>query len=257
MNVLDYIMKTLGERRMHFTLIDPAKQTPDEAGKIAAEIEMLGSDAIMIGGSTNITPYLMDETIKKIKENVKIPTIIFPNGIQSISKYADAIYFMSMLNSLDRDFIVGNQARGALLIKKMGLETIPMGYIVVEPGMTVGKVGKAALIKRNDIEGAVSYALVAQFFGMKLVYLEAGSGAPEPVPLEMVKAVKNEISIPLVVGGGIKDKNTARELINAGADIIVTGTLIEKFSDYRERMKEIITVIRGRKDGENAGGIYK
>ncbi|MEM4256644.1 MAG: geranylgeranylglyceryl/heptaprenylglyceryl phosphate synthase [Thermoplasmata archaeon] len=257
MKVLEYILETLKKRKMHFTLIDPAKQSPEESKKLSIEVENLGTDAIMVGGSTNITPELMDETLKEIKSNVKIPVIIFPNGLQSISKHADAIYFMSMLNSSDRDFIIGNQVKAALLIKKIGIETIPMGYIVVEPGMTVGKVGKAILIKRDDIKNAVSYALAAQFLGMKLVYLEAGSGAPNHVPPELIKAIKNEVIIPVIVGGGIRDKESVKALIEAGADIIVTGTLIEKFNDYKIRLKDIISYIRGREGGEHIRGVYK
>lgn len=246
MSVMEYIMKTLEKRGMHFTLIDPANQNPERAGELAMELENLGTDAIMVGGSTNITTELMDDTIKEMKRRSGLPVIIFPNGIQSISRYADAIYFMSMLNSGNRDFIVGNQARGALLIKRLGIEPIPMGYIVVEPGMTVGRVGNAILVKRDDIETAVGYALAAQFFGMRLVYLEAGSGAPEHVPPEMVSAIRKEISIPLIVGGGIRDGKSACRLIKAGANIIVTGTLVEKFSDYRERLRAIINCMRGR-----------
>jgi len=246
MSVLEFIRGTLKKRKMHFTLIDPAKQEPERAGKLAKELEEIGTDAIMVGGSTNITTELMDKTIIEMKRNSHLPVIIFPNGVQSISRYADAIYFMSMLNSGDRDFIIGNQARGAPLIKKLGIETISMGYIVVEPGMTVGRVGKALLVRRDDKESAVGYALAAQFFGMSLVYLEAGSGAPEPVPPEMVNAVKMNISIPLIVGGGIRERVSACKILDSGADIIVTGTLVERFSDYRERLGGIISCIRGR-----------
>ncbi len=245
MSVLEYTYEKLKKRKMHFTLIDPAKQSIEKTVEIVKELEKIGTDAIMVGGSTNITPELMDEHIKEIKENIKIPVIIFPNGVQSISKYADAIYFMSMLNSMERDYLIGNQVKGARIIKNYKLEAIPMGYIVVEPGMTVGKVGKAILVKRNDIDLAVSYALAAQFFGMKLVYFEAGSGAPETVPPEMVREVKKEINIPLIVGGGITSSEKAGPILNAGADIIVTGTLVERFTDYRERIGNIIDLLRG------------
>lgn len=245
MKVLEYIYKTLENRKMHMTLLDPAKQSPNMSAQMANYIEKIGTDAIMIGGSTNINQLIMDETILKIKSVTKIPTIIFPNGVQSISKYADAIYFMSMLNSSDRAFLIENQMKGSLIIKRMGIEPIPMGYIVVEPGMTVGKVGKAILVRRDDYESAIGYALAAEYLGMKLVYFEAGSGAPEPVPEEMIKRVRKEVKIPIIVGGGITDEYKAEKILNAGADIIVTGTLVERFKDYRERLDKIIRVVRG------------
>ncbi len=247
MNVLNYIFEKLKNGKMHMTLLDPAKQTPEKSAEIAEYIEKLGTDAIMIGGSTNITQEIMDETIVNIKKVTKIPIIIFPNGIQSISKYADAIYFMSMLNSSDRTFLIESQMKAAPLIKRLGLEPIPMGYVVVEPGMTVGRVGKAILLKRNEITKAIGYALAAEFFGMKLIYFEAGSGSPEPVSEEMINAVKKEVNIPIIVGGGITDHIKAKRILDAGASIIVTGTLVERFSDYGERLKDIIREVRGSK----------
>ncbi len=245
MSVLEYIYRTLEKRKMHMTLIDPEKQSIEKTIEMVLELEQLGTDGIMVGGSTNITPDLMDEHIKRIKEKIKIPVIVFPNGVQSISRFADAIYFMSMLNSLERDYLIGNQVKGARIVKKFQLEPIPMGYIVVEPGMTVGRVGKAQLVKRNEVDLAVSYALAAQFLGMKLVYLEAGSGAPDTVPPEMVREVKKEINVPLIVGGGITSREKAEPIVRAGADIIVTGTLVERFPDYRERIGSIIDLLRG------------
>ncbi|MGC8687070.1 MAG: geranylgeranylglyceryl/heptaprenylglyceryl phosphate synthase [Thermoplasmata archaeon] len=256
MNVLNYILKTLENRKMHMTLLDPAKQTPEKSAEIAELIEKLGTDAIMIGGSTNITQSIMDKTILKIKSVTKTPIIIFPNGVQSISKYADAIYFMSLLNSSDRAFLIENQMMAAPLIKKLGLEPIPMGYIIIEPGMAVGRVGKAILLKKDEISKAVGYALAAEFLGMKLVYFEAGSGSPEPVNENLISAVKNEVNIPIIVGGGITDIEKARKILNAGASIIVTGTLVERFPDYDERLKGIIGVVRGAKI-ENKDGDFK
>jgi len=147
-----------------------------------------------------------------------------------------------MLNSRDLRMIVGEQKRAAPAIKAWGLETIPMGYLIVEPGMRVGEVGHAKPIPRFDVEEAVRYALTAQYLGMQLVYLEAGSGAPEPVPPKMIAAVKAELSIPLVVGGGIRTPEAARATANAGADIIVTGTVIE---EDQSRLQAIVDAVKG------------
>ncbi|NPA75015.1 MAG: geranylgeranylglyceryl/heptaprenylglyceryl phosphate synthase [Euryarchaeota archaeon] len=244
MKVIEYIESKVRDEKLHMTLIDPDDQSPKESAKIAMEARNAGTDAIMIGGSTGITREIMDETIKEIKNAVELPVIIFPNSASVLSPYADALYFMSLLNSRSVDMLIGQQIKGAVYVKKLGIEPIPMGYIIVEPGMTVGRVGQAKLIPRAHPEEAVAYALAAQYFGMRLVYLEAGSGAPEPVPPEMVSMVKNEIDIPLIVGGGIRTPEKARAIARAGADIIVTGTIVEMVENIEEELGKIISAIK-------------
>jgi phosphoglycerol geranylgeranyltransferase len=243
MKVLDYIHATLKSHKMHMTLIDPASQDAARACEIAKVADRLGTDAFMVGGSTGVNQNNLEMTIKTIKECSSKPVIHFPTGARVLSPSVDAIYFMSYLNSKNARNIVGEQMAGAPIIKKLGIEPIPMGYVVVEPGMKVGEVGEAQLVKREDIETAKSYAIAAEFFGMKLLYLEAGSGASEPVPTAMVKAVRGEIKIPLIVGGGIRDGAKARELTDAGADILVTGTLVE-MEHFERRLGEILKAIR-------------
>ncbi len=244
MKVMEYIEQRVKNEKMHMTLIDPDDQTPETAGEIAKAAKNAGTDAIMIGGSTGITKELMDNTIREIKKVVSIPVIIFPNSAHVLSPYADALYFMSLLNSRDVDMIIGQQVKGAIYVKKLGLEPIPMGYIIVEPGMTVGRVGKAVPIPRKNPELAVAYSLAAQYLGMRMVYLEAGSGAPEPVPADMISAVRKEISVPLVVGGGIRTPEKARGIAKAGADIIVTGTIVEIERDIESKLSELINAIK-------------
>ncbi len=244
MNVMQYILDRLKEEKMHMTLIDPDDQSPESAAAIAEAARRAGTDAIMIGGSTGITRELMDSTIKEIKKAVELPVIIFPNSANVLSPYADALYFMSLVNSRSLDMVIGQQVKGARYIKKLGLEPLPMGYIIVEPGMTVGKVGQANLIRRDSPEDAVAYALASQYLGMRFVYLEAGSGAPEPVPADMIKMVKEEIDVPLFVGGGIRRPEQARAIVEAGADIIVTGTIVEEVEDVESALSALIAAIK-------------
>jgi len=225
--VIDYIHSKLKNGPLHMTLIDPDKQPPEAAGRIAKEASGCGTSAIMVGGSTGIEKKGMEETITAIKSYTDRPVICFPSSASGLSRDFDAIYFLSMLNSASPRHITGEQAAGAQTVKSLGIEPIGMGYLIIEPGMKVGEVGRAVPIRRTDIDTAVGYALAAEYFGMKLVYLEAGSGSPEPVPGEMIRAVKNAISVPLIVGGGIRDRSAARMVVTAGADIIVTGTVIE------------------------------
>lgn len=228
----------------HLTLIDPEKQPPDQAGEIASDAAAAGTDGIMVGGSTRASGKLLDDTVISIKRATKLPVILFPANDAGISRYADAIFFMSMLNSRDIYYLIGAQRLGAAIVKKFGIEPLPMGYLVVEPGGTVGRVGKADLIPRDNVELAVSYALAAQYFGMRLVYLEAGSGADRPVPVEMVKAVREATSVILIVGGGIRTAEAAAERVKAGADIIVTGTVVEQANDRRKKIEEIVQAVK-------------
>jgi len=225
---------------LHFALLDPDKQNPKKAGDLAKKAENAGSYAIMVGGSTLTSQEQVDETVKAIKKETQLPVILFPSAAKFLSPYADGLFFMSLLNSHNLDFVIREHVKGSLFVKKSGIEPISMGYVIVEPGMTAGKIGEVDLIKREDIETAVGYALSAQFLGMDFFYLEAGSGAPDPIPDEMIKAVKKNIDIPLIVGGGIRTVAMAKQKAQAGADIIVTGTAIEKEKDVEQALKAIV-----------------
>lgn len=242
MSVKEFIGATLGQHRMHMTLIDPDKQPPGESAEIASTARRLNTDAIMVGGSTGVTQENLDATVDRIKEVCELPVIYFPSGANAIARRCDAVYFMSMLNSRNVRNITGEHWRGAPVIRQLGLETISMGYVIVAPGMKVGEVGEADVVQRDDIDRAVGYALAAEMFGMDLVYLEAGSGAPEPVPAGMVKAVKEKVRLPVVVGGGITEEAHVAPLVDAGADIFVTGTLVEN-GDFEGRLRGVISAV--------------
>ena len=213
---------------LHFTLIDPDKSRGAKAAEVARGAAALGSHAILLGGSTGISRDVMGEAARAIKAAVTIPAIIFPEGPGSLTPDADAVLFMSLLNSRNLDLVIRTHARSATTVQRMALEAIPMGYLVIAPGMRVGEVGAVDPVPRDDLSGAIGYALAAELLGMRFVYLEAGSGAPEPVPAEMVRAVRGAIHIPLIVGGGIRSGADAGVLLRAGADILVTGTITEE-----------------------------
>lgn len=240
--VLDYIHEEVAKSPVHMTLIDPDKQKPEEAGRIASQAQSFGTSAIMIGGSTGVGLELTDRTVKEIKSLVGVPVIAFPSSAGGLSPRFDAVYFLSMLNSTNPRHITGEQAFGSLVVKEFGIEPIGMGYIVVEPGMKVAEVGEADIVMRKELRRAAGYALASEYFGMKVVYLEAGSGANLPVPPDMIRAVKKELTIPLIVGGGIRGADSAASAVRAGADIVVTGTVVEKGGGL-EKLKRIITAV--------------
>jgi len=242
--VESYLLERIkAEGAIHLTLIDPEKVTPLQAATIVENSKASGTSAIMIGGSTFISQVHLDEVVKSVKQTVDLPTILFPNNITGISRHADAIWFMSLLNSVDPYFLIGAQILGAPLVKKFGLEPISLGYVIVGEGGTAGIVGKAIPVPYDKPELAAAHALAGQFLGMHFLYLEGGSGAKTPVPPEMIRAVKHYIDIPLIVGGGIRSREQALAAASSGADVIVTGNLIET-GDAKGKVSEIIAGIK-------------
>ena len=244
------IEKIHEEGAIHITLIDlcsPKEITNQLAAQVAIEAESYGTAAIMVGGSSFVYTPLLDAVIQAVKKKVKIPVIIFPNNVTGISRHADAIWFMSLLNSSDPYFITGAQVLGAPIIKEFGLETIPLGYIVIGTGGSVGVIGRVSTIPYNKPEIAVAHALAAQYFGMRFVYLEAGSGAEQRVPNEMIQKVKKVIDVPLIVGGGIRTGKQAKEIVSAGANIVVTSTTTENLKS-KNKVKELIENIKIKED---------
>lgn len=245
MEVKKYLMEKMKEGTIHMALLDPDKQSSQEAADIALKVKEAGTDAIMIGGSTGVTNENLTETALSIKSASGLPTIHFPGSPTALSKEVDAIFFMSMVNSKDPFWIMSAQASSAVYIKRLGIEIISLGYIIVEPGMKVGEVGKAEAIRHHEIDKAAGYALACEMLGMDFVYLEAGSGADRPVPADMISAVKKAISVPLIVGGGIRTSEAAEAARLAGADAIVTGTFIENCSDD-SKLRSVVAAAKGR-----------
>jgi phosphoglycerol geranylgeranyltransferase len=239
-----YIKELLKKKgAIQMTLIDPQKTGIEKSAEIAIEAEKGGTSAIMVGGSTLASNDDLDKAIQDIKKKVSVPIILFPNNISGVSRYADAIWFMSLLNSASTYYLIDVQALTAFTIKKYGLEAISMGYIIIGDGGAAGYVGQARGIPYNHPELALGYSLAAETLGMRFVYLEAGSGAKAHVPIEMIKLVNSQIKVPLIVGGGIRDGKTAKTVVDAGADIIVTGTLVEETKGIRESIYDIISHI--------------
>ena len=244
MTVRQYLLDRIANGTIHMALIDPDKQSPEEAGKIAKKMKDAGTDAILIGGSTGVTSENLSATAMAIKNSSGLPTIHFPGGPDELSPAVDAIFYMSMMNSVELNNVMGYQVYAAPYIKRLGIEAISMGYVIVEPGMKVGEVGKAKVIKRDDPKKAVAFAMAAEMYGMSLFYLEAGSGADKPVPPEMIAAVKASTNIPLIVGGGIRTPEAAEAARKAGANAIVTGTLLEQ-CDNDDILRAVVKAAKG------------
>ena len=243
MKVHDYIVEKLTGGAVHITLIDPSRQVPEAAGRLAETAQEVGSDLIFVGGSSGITQQTLVETANIVKQKTSIPVLFFPTGTESLSLNLDAFLFLSLLNSRNPQFISGTQSRLSSTLKRLEVEVLSIGYILVEPGMKLGEIAEAELVARDNFWQAIGYALTAQYMGMSYVFLDAGNGAAQPVPAGMIRAVKREIEVPLIVGGGIRTAIDARRVRQAGADIVVTGTVIET-AGYRERLRSILSALK-------------
>jgi phosphoglycerol geranylgeranyltransferase len=243
-DVEEYLKRKIMEKgAIHMTLLDPQKTSSVKSSEISEEAEKAGTSAIMVGGSTLASISYLDAVVKKLKERIEIPVILFPNNVSGISSFADAIWFMSLLNSSSTYYLIDVQALTAHLIREQKIEALPMGYLIVGEGGAAGFIGQARRIPYDHPELAVGYSLAAEILGMRFIYLEAGSGAKKPVPKEMIRLVKNQIKSTLIVGGGIRNSKDAFTAVEAGADIIVTGTLVEETSLVRESINKIVSSI--------------
>src|ERR687883_1359238 len=241
--VEDYIRSEIKKYgTLCFPLIDSENQL--NAGLVAKKAERLGASAVLVGGSSAIDQFELTEIVSNIKSQIKIPVILFPGNVTGVSPKADAILFSSLLNSENSYFITEAQALGALAVKKYAIEPLPTAYLIIGEGTAAWFIGRARGIPFHKPNIAVMYSLAAQYMGMRFVYLEAGSGASQNVPAEMVAAVRKYYEGTLIVGGGIRSPETAAQIAKAGADIIVIGTMIEKDRNWQEKFSSIVKAIR-------------
>lgn len=243
MSVKNHLLNKIKEKKsIHMTLLDPDKIGIKEFLKLGKHAQESGSSAIMVGGSLGVSTDVLNQYLRELKHEISIPVILFPGSIAGLSNYADAVWFLSVLNSSDPYFIIGAQVQAAvLLIKRFKtVEPISLAYIVVGDGGSVSYVSHTRPIPYNKEDVILAYALAAQCIGFDFIYLEAGSGAKEPVSVSVISKVKKFINRPLIVGGGIRDSEIAYRIAKAGADIVVTGTIVEK---KPEILKEIVKAI--------------
>ncbi|MBD3386544.1 geranylgeranylglyceryl/heptaprenylglyceryl phosphate synthase [candidate division KSB1 bacterium] len=233
MSVFDQLLKVKKQRGAgYLVLIDPDKQSIDDATTLAVHCQDYGVDALLVGGSL-LFAHQFDVVIQAIKEECNLPVIIFPGGTRQISPYADAILFLSIISGRNPNHLIGEQVIAAPLLKSMKLEPISTGYMFIESGNITSAqfLSDSSPIPREKPDIAVAHALAAEYIGMKMCYLEAGSGAKYPVPEKMIAALSQHTRIPLIVGGGIRSPEEAYAKVHAGAGFIVTGNILEKNPD--------------------------
>ena len=212
----------------YLLLIDPDNISHDHLPAFVSSATKAGVDAFLVGGSLMLTD-TFEESILSIKKATDRPVIIFPGSLFQISSHADAILFLLLISGRNPDHLIGNQVVAAPVIRKRGLEAISTGYMLIETGKTTSAefMSNTKPIPHDKADIAAAHAIAAETIGMKLLYLDAGSGAEQPIPDAMIGAIARHSSLPMVIGGGIRTPEQAMQKVKAGASFVVTGTATE------------------------------
>jgi phosphoglycerol geranylgeranyltransferase len=232
MTILERLLQIKHDRGAgYLVLVDPDKIDAAKFPDFIRTASTAGVDAFLVGGSLMLSNEF-EQTLRTMKENTKAPVIIFPGSVSQVSPIADALLFLLLISGRNPDHLIGNQVLAAPIIKRMNLETISTGYMLIEGGNVTSAefMSNTKPIPRAKSDIAVGHALAAELIGLKMLYLEAGSGAMQSVPDEMIQKVTQHCSLPVITGGGIRTPEEARKKVEAGASFIVTGTIIEQNS---------------------------
>jgi putative glycerol-1-phosphate prenyltransferase len=222
-------------------LIDPDKVNASLLDALLELSLVAKVDYFLAGGSLVISNRL-DEVIQHIKANCSIPVILFPGSPNQVSKYADALLYLSLISGRNAELLIGQHVVSAPFVKQSGLEIMPTGYMVIDGGAptTVSYISNESPIPADKNEIAICTAMAGEMLGMKLIYMDSGSGAKRPVAESMIESVANNIEVPLIIGGGILEPEKAYRNCKAGADVIVIGNAIEKDSSLIKEMAAAI-----------------
>lgn len=225
----DIQISILKGEKLLAVLIDPDKIKIIGLSKIIEKINKSIVTHVFVGGSTveeNATDFLVSE----IKKLTRLPVVLFPGDITQITNKADAILFLSLISGRNPDYLIGKHVKSISKLRNTNLEVLPTGYILIESGKktAVETVTGTQPMSRENIQAIIDTAKAGELLGMKLMYLEAGSGAKTPITSSIIRLVKNELQIPLIVGGGIRNKQQLENAYQSGADLVVIGTAFEE-----------------------------
>jgi putative glycerol-1-phosphate prenyltransferase len=239
MTIYSYIQTSIAEgKRLLAVLIDPDKTELNTIEGIVAKINQSIATHIFVGGS-EVDEGVTEVVVKAIKRYTTLPVILFPGDVTQITDKADGILFLSLISGRNPDYLIGKHVEAVSKLAKMQLEVIPTGYILIENGKqtAVERVSNTKPLSRTNKQHIVNTAKAGAFLGMQLIYLEAGSGATHPIEPEIISDVKQELNIPLIVGGGIRSKAQLEAAYEAGANLVVIGTAFENNQHFFEQIK--------------------
>jgi putative glycerol-1-phosphate prenyltransferase len=228
--VYNSILQRKKEQSKSFAvLVDPDKMHPEQVGHLLDQCNKASVDLILVGGSLVVSEQ-MESLVTLIKKESSIPVVLFPGSPSQVTPAADALLYLSLISGRNPELLIGQHVISAPIVRKSGLEIMSTGYMVIDGGAptTVSYISNATPIPCDKNEIAVCTAMAGEMLGMKLIYMDAGSGAKKPITTSMIQSVSHHISVPLIVGGGIRDAEQAFKSASAGADIIVVGNAIEK-----------------------------
>lgn len=229
----NHIKTSIANRKKQLAvLIDPDKMTVIKLAPFIDRVNKSIATHIFVGGSS-VKNNVTDLLVSQIKKLTSLPIVLFPGDITQITTHADGLLFLSLISGRNPEYLIGKHVEAVSKLRETTLEVIPTGYLLIENGIetAVQKVTQTLPISRQSIQTIIDTAKAGELLGMKLIYLEAGSGATHPINKEIITAVKHELNIPLIVGGGIKTKTQLNNAYNAGADLVVIGTAFEE-DDY-------------------------
>ncbi len=229
--LIDNIVKSVGEgRKLFAVLIDPEKTFGTRLSDFLMLVEEAKPDMILVGGSQ--LQESVDSVVLQIKSQTDIPVVLFIGNTLQFTPNADAMLYLSLISGRNAEFLIGQHTKNSIEVKQSGVETIPTGYILVGGGVTTAVERVSGTTSLSDIEAIVRTAVAGELLGEKLMYLEAGSGASVPVSKDMISEVKSNVSLPLIVGGGINSLQGITDAIEAGADIVVVGNHLEQYPNH-------------------------
>lgn len=220
-------------------LIDPDKATPEHLSQLVPLAVAAGATCILVGGSLMNTQHL-NRTLLCIRSLSSLPLILFPGSSQQLSAHADAILFLSLISGRNPEFLIGNQVLAAPAIREAGIATLPTGYMIIDGGAptTASYISNTQPIPANKPDIAACTALAGEMLGLKLMYLDTGSGAPHPVAVDIIKAVRKNTKLPIITGGGIRSVQAAAAAWKAGADVVVIGNMLESEPSFVSALGE-------------------
>jgi phosphoglycerol geranylgeranyltransferase len=241
--VLNYLLENIGNgKKLLAVLIDP-DSVSDEAAlantcKLSNQAKV---DLILVGGSL-ITNGFFEKCVRIIKQETNIPVLLFPGNIMQIDEHADAILLLSLISGRNADMLIGKHVLAAPTLKKSGIEILPTGYMLIDGGniTSVSYMSNTTPIPADKSSIAACTAMAGEMLGLKLIYMDAGSGANQPIPTTLIKEVKNNINIPLFVGGGMRSPEAVKAACNAGADVVVVGNAIETNPELIKQLADMV-----------------